>query len=75
MYMYPYVNSEIGKGHSQEILKPRVLKPLGERKSNSVKGFRTRGRGTLFHKMNNDLMTINGIELSGHVLSMPILFY
>ena len=33
-------------------------------------GFRTRALGTLFHKMNNDLMTINGIEPSRRVSSL-----
>ena len=37
---------------------------------NSVKEFRTRALGTLFHKMNNDLMTINGFEPSRRVSSL-----
>ena len=50
------------KGHSQEIPKPRVLTA---QTTNTVsvnqiqlRGFRTRALGTLFHKMNTDLMTI-----------------
>ena len=35
-----------------------------------LRGSRTRALGTLFHKMNNDLMTINGFEPSRRVSSL-----
>ena len=37
---------------------------IGEHNQSQSKGFRTRALGTLFHKMNNDLMTINLVSPS-----------